>query len=126
MRYQFKRDVPSFQEVLAACPNAVYLANSCPFVPDPAAPIQGVVILAHWDAYGVADLEELLESHPGKDIRVAELDDCLTPAEVASKLPGVFEDIRTTTLAAIYTHGSLYAVLRRDPIATLSRWLVDE
>jgi hypothetical protein len=126
MKYRFKRDVPTLQEVLDARPNAVYLANSVRFVPDPAAPIQGVVVLAHWVAREVADLEELLEAHPAKAVRVALLDDCLTPDAVASKVPGLYEDIQSTPLAAIYTYGSLYSVLRNDPIATLSRWLEDE
>lgn len=121
-----KQDVPSLPEVLEARPNAAYLPNSAPFVPDPSAPIQGVVVMAHWQAREVWELDRLLDDHAGKTIWVIGLDDCLTPEQVAAKLPGVSGTIDATPIAAIYTHGSLYGVLRKDPIATLSRWLEDD
>jgi hypothetical protein len=71
--------------------------------------------LAHRVAHEVADLEALLEAHPGKVVRVAGVDDCPSPAELASKFPRVFEDMHATPLADIYTHGWLYSVLYKDP-----------
>jgi len=82
--------------------------------------------MAHWVAREVWDLDRLLAAHPGKTIWVIGLDDCLTPDQVAAKLPGVAGTIEATPIAAIYTRGNLYNVLRKDPIAALSRWLEDD